>query len=150
MANGLPSETNMLVDACIKRVRAAAHLDEDPVLPPLPVMTGRREVVVLAKSDIPIPSASEIVAAAGPKNEDAKKGGAANVETFRVVRRSVKWPVYICAFISATAASFSFFASPLGQRPDVRRVTTIVRVEANAAAHRAVDLVRGLHEQQGQ
>ena len=51
-SSGFPSDTNLLVDACIARVRETARLDDDAVLPPLPMVAPRRDVVIFRKEQI--------------------------------------------------------------------------------------------------
>src|SRR3954454_10483041 len=50
--SGFPSDTNLLVAACIQRVREEARLDADAVLPPLPRVMPRRDVVILTRSEV--------------------------------------------------------------------------------------------------
>ncbi|MBX3190112.1 MAG: hypothetical protein KF819_24005 [Labilithrix sp.] len=117
------SETGLLIEACLKSVREAAHLDDDPILPPLPLSAARRDVVVLTQSDV-IPSASAIVATAA--KVDATPATKAKGKAYP------RWPLFLCAFIASAAASASILASPIGQRPAVQRVTQEVRVEGLA------------------
>jgi hypothetical protein len=46
-----PSESSLLVDACIARVRELAQLDDEVRLPPLPRVAPRCDVVILTRND---------------------------------------------------------------------------------------------------
>jgi hypothetical protein len=136
-----PSDTNLLVDACIARVREAAFLDEDVVLPPLPVVAPRRDVIVMTKSDTEAAGrAGAATATAG--RDDAK---ARRHEETRVVRNprsrssraGSRWPMAICGFVAGAAACAALLASPIGHRPEVVRVTVSARSHASHAAHAA-------------
>lgn len=125
-AYGLESDTHLFVDACIERVRETALLDQDPVLPalpPLPIEAQRREPVVFATHEGP-PISGPTVATAQPP------------------RRASRWPIFLCAFVASAAGTASLLASPVGERPAIRRVTEAVRSQATVAADGVVAFVR--------
>jgi hypothetical protein len=124
---GFPSDTHLLVDACIARVRAAACLDDDAVLPPLPTVAPRREVVVFTKSETGVAAATPII-----------------VEAPRPVPRRRRWPIFLCAFVAGIAGGAAFVASPAGQRPEVLRATHSARMHAESATHAAMSLISSL------
>lgn len=149
-----PSDTNLLVDACIARVREAAFLDEDVVLPPLPVVAPRRDVLVMTKSDTE--AAGRAGAATDAAGRSARARDDANArrheETRRVrgsrssstsslrssgARASSRWPMAVCGFVAGAAACAALLASPIGHRPEVERVTVSARSHASHAAHAA-------------
>lgn len=149
---GFPSDTNLLVDACIKRVREAARLDDDAVLPPLPVAMPRRDVVILTKDQIAGGSAgtspgTEDGASGATRAGDDPRTSRANAATQVVSRRSVgtaRWPLALCGFVAGAFACAAFLASPIGQRPDVKRVTHAAHVKAMDAGHGAAAQLSGL------
>jgi hypothetical protein len=120
--SGFPSDTNLLVDACIARVRATARLDDDAVLPPLPRVAPRQDVVIFKRE-----RSGGSAAAASPAS------------TQRVPRRSAgarsRWAVAFCALVASAFGTAAFLASPIGQAPPVLRATTAARAHASAAAH---------------
>lgn len=119
---GLPSDTFQLVDACIAHVRSAAHLDDEAVLPPLPQLPPRRDVVTFTKSQI------GVVAAAASAREAAPVAVPAARQATR------RWPLFLCAFVASVAGGAAFIASPVGHRPAVQQVTISARAHATAAA----------------
>ena len=118
---GLPSDTFQLVDACIAHVRSAAHLDDAAVLPPLPELPPRRDVVTFTKSQTGVVVAASSARAAPP---------VAVASPRRATRR---WPLFLCAFVASVAGGAAFIASPVGHRPAVQQVTSSARVHATAA-----------------
>ncbi len=136
--SAFPSDTNLLVDACIARVREAAHLDEDvvlPLLPPLPVVAPRRDVMIMTKSDTEAAGrAGAFVGkeAAHPRREAPTQGVPGRRS--RSNATSSRWPMALCGFVAGAAACAALLASPLGHRPDVERVTRSARSHAADAA----------------
>lgn len=118
---GFPSDTHQLVDACIARVRSAAHLDDEAVLPPLPKLTPRRDVVVFTRSQTGVAAAAKAatVAVAAP--------------TAVARHRAQRWPLLLCAFIASMSAGAAFMVSPAGHRHAVQQATTSARVHATTA-----------------
>jgi hypothetical protein len=57
-------------------------------------------------------------------------------------KRPARWPVRLCALVALGFAGASFLASPLGQRPEVREITS----SARADAARSVAFVRAQFE----
>jgi hypothetical protein len=144
--SGFPSDTNLLVDACIQRVRETARLDDDAVLPPLPVVAPRRDVVILTKSDTAGSAAGSAAASSTPGEPagDAlggKRDGRSADATHRVPRRSEdghaargsRWAVVLCALVAGSFACAAFLASPVGQKPSVVRVRDGARAHASHA-----------------
>ena len=124
---GFPSDTHQLVDACIARVRSAANLGDERVLPPLPKLAPRRDVVVFTKSQ------TGVAAAAAPAVRVVVAAASAPVAR----RPARRWPLFLCAFVASTAASAAFVVSPAGHRPAVQRATSSARAHATTAAHAA-------------
>ena len=136
--HGFPSDTNLLVDACIARVRETARLDDDAVLPPLPRVAPRLGVVIFAKD----PTAAR-------RTTDAKAGdeliGSRSAVTQNLSRRGTsprrsRWALALCALVAAGFGAGAFLASPAGHTPSVIRATTAARarvVDGAGAAARA-------------
>jgi hypothetical protein len=125
----LPSDSQILVDACVARVREAARLDDEPVLPP-PPSSGPREIVVLSSADlVDLPSARSIAEAAGRAN--AKEGVAVRPRSAARVRR---WPVALCGLVAFAAAFASWATSPPG-KPTFESAAQATRGELARAAY---------------
>ena len=139
--SGYPSDTNLLVDACIATVRQAARLDDDAVLPPLPKVAPRRDVVIFTKS--------ETASARGSADEVVDVTDLAILEE-DVPRRSrssrSRWAVVLCALVASAFGTAAFLDSPAGQPfarrhgPAVKHATTSARAHASAAARATVAL----------
>ena len=129
---GFPSDTHLLVDACIARVREAARLDDDAVLPPLPRLAPRRDVVVFTRSQTLTAAAAPVPAAVSvaPSRPPIPRGG--------------RWVIGVCAFIAGVAGGAAFAASPAARRPDVQRVTRAVQGQATDVARATMSLLSSL------
>jgi hypothetical protein len=138
-SSGFPSDTNMLVDACIARVRETARLDDDAVLPPLPRVAPRRDVVIFSK-DQTAGSAAGSAARSTPEDATAgdERGGRSDV-TKLVSRRSgsgrSRWALAFCAMVAGAFGTAAFLGSPAGRAPSVVRATSAARAQMSAAAH---------------
>ena len=130
------SDVFEIADACIERVREVAGLGEVDVLPPLPRVSPRREVVMLLKSDVADGSAH------GPSAVPARRPR-------EVITHSTKrptgsgWALVLCAMFAVGSAGASFLSSPLGHKPSVVRVTEAARAHARQAAHATAALLAG-------
>lgn len=139
-----PSDTFRLVDVCVERVRLAARLDDDAVLPPLPVVAKRRDVLILEKSAV-------IGSLAGDGRAPPATAGSA-VRSRRDVptaRRASRRPradsrgaLVMCAVVALVAASAAFLASPLGRAPSVVHVTEAARGHGQALVEGAYGVVK--------
>ena len=129
-----PSDTHMLVESCIARVRVAARLDDDAVLPPLPQVTPRRDVVIFTKSQTE-------AARGGPSGSSATVLAVLPAPAAPPQRRSGRWAFRLCALVAVAAASAAFLASPAGHRPGVERVTRAARLHVSNTAHATLALV---------
>jgi hypothetical protein len=139
-SSGFPSDTNMLVDACIARVRETARLDDDAVLPPLPRVAPRRDVVIFRK-DQTAGSAAGSAARSTPEDATAgdERGGGRSDVTQLVSRRSdsgrSRWALGFCALVASAFGTAAFLASPAGHAPSVVRATSATRAQMSAAAN---------------
>ncbi|MBX3201585.1 MAG: hypothetical protein KF894_25840 [Labilithrix sp.] len=126
-----PSDSRILIDACLARVREHAQLDAEPVLPPLDVLLGKPASpapatrLVVSPSARQLPSAEAIVkAAAGRRRGEASARAADHVAS--PARRGARWswPVVVCGCIGALFGGMAVMRSPIGQEPAVREVMT--------------------------
>jgi hypothetical protein len=139
------SSTHLLIDECIANVRQTARLDDDAVLPPLPVVAPRRDVVILTK----VHAAGSAASSAASSTPDETAGDVVGVQpssrrlegTHRVSRRSgpddraSRWALVLCAVVAGSFATASFLASPAGHKPSVVRVRDGARSRASHAVH---------------
>lgn len=132
-----PSDSRILIDACLARVREHAQLDAEPVLPPLDVLLGRPAAapppatrLVVSPSAQQLPSAEAIVKAAGQRAA-AATAVAATAGVTAPSRRAVRWrwPVVVCGCIGALFGGMAVMKSPVGQDPAVQHAM------ATAARH---------------
>ncbi len=136
-----PSDSRILIDACLARVREHAQLDAEPVLPPLDVLLGEPASrapapatrLVVSPSARQLPSAEEIVkaTAVGRRASASVRAAALGASSARRGARW-SWPVVVCGCVGALFAGMAVMRSPVGQEPVVRRVMT-------TAEHRVED-----------
>lgn len=132
--SGFPSDTNLLVDACIARVRETARLDDDAVLPPLPRVAPRRDVVMFRnKSSATAGGELGAVAARGAVTQLASRRS-------RPSSPRSRWAVALCALVASAFGTAAFLGSPVGRAPAVVRATDAARAHVGAAAHATVVL----------
>jgi hypothetical protein len=127
----LPSDTDFLVDACLAQVREVARLDDELVLPPLPVVVP---VAILTKSDT---CAEAFKRSVLPPTQLVPRSSLSASAATRAPagKRPSRWPMALCGFIAGAAACAAFLASPAGHRPGVVRVTHSIQTHATSAAH---------------
>jgi hypothetical protein len=145
------SETALFIEHALERAREVALLDLDPVLPRLPTAS----MVAASSSPPPLPIASFRAFAEttiDPSRAGAPSGPYASpaplpsgsISTVRAKAerpkpktaaraRTTRWPVRLCALVALGFAAASFFASPLGHRPEVRAATSAARADAARA-----------------
>lgn len=140
--SGFPSDTNLLVDACIARVRETARLDDDAVLPPLPRVAPRCDVVIFSKEQTAGSAGAKGLASSTPGATagDELGGGASRSAITQLVSRRrgsgrSRWAIALCAFVAGAFGTAAFLASPVGREPSVLRATSAARSHASAAAH---------------
>ncbi len=138
------SDSSILVDACLARVRKEAGLDDESVLPPLDVLVQTpppaRFVVVPAAGQLP--SAEAIVRAAVKAPEPSRPLAAPRLPSFhgdeaertgRSFVARLRWPVLLCGFLAGTFGGVALMKSPVGQKPVVQRVVKTVNHSAATA-----------------
>jgi hypothetical protein len=155
------SESRILIDACLARVRADAGLDNDPVLPPLELIVDKPTTrFVVSASAHNLPTAEAIVTSmargdASPKAlgsteaADPPKLGNVSVETtpvtaraaarVRSIERRMRWPVFLCGFVAGMFGGVALMKSPVGQTPAVQR--TIHKARTHVAHAYATAIV---------
>lgn len=159
------SESSLLVDACLARVRQDAGLDDDPVLPPLHALIGSRAPAsvrrfVVGQSAHNLPSAEAIVKSAaaaaisaappalpttaGAKEERARTTTVITPETHakKTLAQRMRWPVFLCGFVAGTFGGIAVMKSPVGQRPAVQHVMKTARHHLGAAYATATSKAR--------
>lgn len=141
-SSGFPSDTNLLVDACIARVRETARLDDDAVLPPLPKVAPRRDVVIFTREQTAGSAAASGLARSTPDatagdelGAGAKRDAVTQLVSRRSGRRRSRWAIALCAVVASAFGTAAFLGSPAGRAPSVVRATTAARAHASAAAH---------------
>lgn len=169
-AVGYQSESQLLVDACLARLRIDAQLDDEPVLPTIDLLP---EIEVLPEIELELeeddddfmevdeaelviecsaralPSAASIVREAVKANQSQKSQK--EVPTMRrvkvtplenVARRPSRWPVIVCALVATYFGTTAFIRSPLGAKPEVQHVVKVSRGHIANALHATKSLVR--------
>jgi hypothetical protein len=136
---GFTSETGMLIEGALAQVRATARLDDDPVLPPLPVVAPRTKVIVLKKADVPWPSVSVKTPPTPTPTVSASQMPTVNVRD--VKKPGVRWPIVACAFVACVFAGAAFMSSPAGARPGVRNVVNVSKAKSVGAYHAVATVV---------
>ena len=134
------SDTSLLVEACIARVREVAQLDDDVVLPPLPVVAPRRDVVILTKKDTAGSAAGWPASRTPGASAGDALGASLELDVQRISPRSAprrttsRLALVLCGLVAGAFASAAFLASPFGHVPAVLRATTAARSHASDAA----------------
>jgi len=140
------SDSRILIEACLARVRKDAGLDAEPVLPPLDVLLGEtkppRPRLLVSPSARQLPTAEAIAKAS------VRSGAATTAKTDRndaktgSMPRRMRWPVVLCGFIAGVFGGAAMMKSPIGQRPAVQHVVKKVQhhveIAAGAAKSRVV------------
>jgi len=142
------SDSRILIEACLARVRKEAGLDADPVLPPLDMLVGRPRKpasrLVVGPSARELPSAEAIVkSAARPPGMAKAKVERSDMRSTSLARR-MRWPVFLCGFIGGIFGGVSFMKSPAGQKPAVQHVVKVVHGHLQGAYVAAADATSGL------
>jgi hypothetical protein len=129
------SDSAILIEACLARVRRQAGLDAEPVLPPLDVLLRdsakerpfpsglrpdrvpsplavlhRRAPALVLSTPADVPSSSQ-----NPARSDAT-----TAKRPRSVVRRLAWPVVFCGFVGGAFGGAALMKSPFGQLPAVQ------------------------------
>jgi hypothetical protein len=124
------SDSRILIEACLARVRKEAGLDAEPVLPPLDVLLGRSQRpparLVVGRSAHELPTAEAIVkSSVRPKAKATSRIDRAD-ELPTTLARRMRWPVLLCGFIGGIFGGVALMMSPAGQKPAVQHVVKTV------------------------
>lgn len=164
-AVGFQSDSQLLVDTCLARLRVDARLDDEPILPTIDVLPDVSYdfdvdddddddfievdtcdlVVVECKSVRDLPSAASIVRESVKANQRERQ-----VPTLRRVRtaqeaarvKHARWPVVLCALVATYCGLTAFIKSPLGAKPEVQHVVKVSRGHIANAIQTTKSLVR--------
>lgn len=151
-AVGFQSDSQVLVDTCLARLRVDARLDDEPVLPTIDALPEDDDVMEVGTGDIvidcadvrEIPSAASIVRETAAANARSRR----ETPTHRKVRataaasRVVRWPVVLCALVATYFGIGAFMRSPLGAKPEVQHVVKVSRAHVATAIHVVAQEVR--------
>lgn len=145
-----PSDTSLLVEAAVARVRQLAQLDEDVVFPPLPRVAPRRGVVILTKEDTARLREREgsPVRRMAPASAGDALGASLELDVERISPRSglasrrSRAALVVCALVAFAFASAAFLASPAGRSSTVARAASATRSSVIDAARAAFALAR--------
>lgn len=161
-AVGFQSESQVLVETCLARLRVDARLDDDPVLPAiedlLPYGSGEDDVIEVGTDEIivmdaaEIPSATSIVREAARANANASANERRDTPTHRKQRarsrqathRPARWPVLLCALVATYFGVTAFLRSPAGAKPEVQHVVKASRAGITGALDGAVRTTKSL------
>jgi hypothetical protein len=151
-AVGFQSDSHQLVETCLARLRAAAQLDDDPILPTIDLLpecdvieVDISEVVIVGDSAKELPSAATIVRESIEANLRTQR----DVPTLRRAlaarkhaRKHARWPVVLCGLVALCFGCAALIESPLGAAPVVQHAVTITRGQVANALHATKSLVR--------
>jgi hypothetical protein len=147
------SDSHILVDACLDRVRKDARLDDEPVLPPLDVTLGKEpKKLVFADTVDVVPTAQEIVKSAVKEVKEVKEPPAASpsgavpavsserslitLPRFAAPRKTLaqrmRWPVLLCGFVAGVFGGVAVMKSPVGKKPAVQHIVKKARTGASS------------------
>jgi hypothetical protein len=135
-----PSDSNVLIDACLASVRKNAGLDNESVFVPLKRLleADAPKRVVVGPSVHELPTAEEIVrsavkASSPPASigEPVVHGDVTAVPSKRKRTRCMRWPVFLCGFVAGVFGGIAFMKSPVGQKPPVQSV--VQKVQSHVA-----------------
>jgi hypothetical protein len=131
------SDSHILIDACLARVRVDARLDEDPVLPPLEVLLGKEDRtpsprVVISPFVKRLPTAEAIVKASVKPAALVTSSTPTKPAVARTFAQRMRWPVFLCGFVAGVFGGVAVMKSPVGNRPTVRHA--VQKVQSHAAS----------------
>ena len=145
------SDSRMLIDACLERVRKDTGLDDESVLPPLDVLIGKAARTApphIERSVEPAVSklglelrrpavVPEPLAEVGDWAASSSSPARSDIEGVEARKRSaghrLRWPVVVCGFIGFLFGGMALMRSPVGQGPAVQQVMTTAADHVGAA-----------------
>jgi hypothetical protein len=126
-----PSDSNILIDACLASVRKNAGLDNEPVLVPLKRLleADAPKHVVVGPSVRELPTAEKIVRSAAKAStlptaskEAVAQRDVTTAPSMHKLTRRIRWPVFLCGFVAGVFGGIAVMKSPVGQKPAVQSV----------------------------
>lgn len=158
-AVGFQSDSQILVETCLARLRVEARLDDEPVLPAIedlvPYGEADEEVFEVRTDEIivtdaaAIPSAASIVRASARANAQASASAKAKrlaptMLTKPRPRRPARWPVVLCALVATYCGITAFLRSPLAAEPRVAHGVRASRAALTGVVDSAVETARSV------
>lgn len=141
------SDSRILIDACLERVRKDAGLEDESVLPPLEVLIGMPERT--APPHIEPPAVSKLALEPGRPAVEPESSVELGLRPASSSRPEVdaveppkptssaghrlRWPVVLCGFIGFLFGGMALMRSPVGQGPAVQQVMTTAADHVGAA-----------------
>ena len=147
------SDSRILIDACLERVRKDAGLDDESVLPPLDVLFGKPDrtspphiegnvepaVSKSGREPRRPPVVPEPPAEVGDRLASSSPPPRSEIEAVEVreapssAGHRLRWPVVLCGFIGFLFGGMALMRSPVGQGPAVQQVMTTAADQVGAA-----------------
>lgn len=141
-----PSDSHILIDACLASVRTNAGLDSESVLVPLKKLMDEDppKRVVVGPSARELPTAEAIVrsavkvsatsASTAPSStKTSSQRDVATVPDMHTLARRMRWPVFVCGFVAGIFGGIAVMKSPVGQRPAVQSVVNKAQSHISSA-----------------
>ncbi len=125
------SDSRILIETCLARVRQDAGLDAEPVLPPLDVLLGKTGAPPATRFEVS-PSAQQLPSAEAIVKSSVRPAAVTTAkierpDTVRSISRRMRWPVLLCGFIGGIFGGVAVMKSPVGQKPAVQQAVKTVQ-----------------------
>jgi hypothetical protein len=127
------SESRILIDACLARLREEAGLDAEPVLPPLHLFLGKPAAApmrpLLHPPRSPGLGLAPLARPAPPRTPPTSASARSEHPTSiaKLSRSYMRWPLVLCAFIGGVFGGVALMKSPVGQKPAVQHVAKLAQ-----------------------
>lgn len=142
-----PSDLHLFVDACVAKARADAGLEAiEVVFPSVPRVPANARVPAITvpskkrRGPPPLPASVPSGSAPPPRIAESRERRMEKVDEMAETLaeghdtappprrlRARYWPIFFCAFVAGLSGAAAFVESPVGQRPEVKRVVGEVR-----------------------
>ncbi len=122
------SESAIIVDLCLSRLREEAGLDDELALPPLQRITDHVVATAPPRRITPLPLLPKL--APEPLVPESVPMLAA-----KPVPRRRRWPLLLLTFLVGVCGGSALMMSPVGQRPDVQQVLSMAKASLARVMH---------------